>query len=331
MAQDRIGGFPKRLFGMLVFCLFFVAVLPKGGIGGQYTEFDKQVYYSALQDAANALPHKISNQLLAIVPWWDKLNNIILHQGQIQWEGNPGQSRILVVAFMSRQSYESYYMDHFKNRRNEDYVLQKSLWVTVVPELQNFFLPGAKALTHPPPPPGSCPPSPMRIIQLLGLNPVYDYDILLEMWVHPKDLFRPTPDPEVYDHEAELAYKDSLGNWIFPTDWSPFTKFDDTALHQESAWSAASTYRQWFSNRADTIYKVGSYDDMRQWGFPWTRLGYTYDWGSADDHFGLSEFVIRLNPENGGQVQVKLERAIDSASAEWDQYFRCWPQQPFSN
>jgi len=28
-------------------------------------------------------------------------------------------------------------------------------------------------------------------------------------------------------------------------------------------------------------------------GYPWTRLGYTYDWGSNAGEIGLSEFVLR--------------------------------------
>jgi hypothetical protein len=28
---------------------------------------------------------------------------------------------------------------------------------------------------------------------------------------------------------------------------------------------------------------------------PWTRLGYTYDWGDSKTHIGLSEFVIEQN------------------------------------
>ncbi len=35
-------------------------------------------------------------------------------------------------------------------------------------------------------------------------------------------------------------------------------------------------------------------------GYPWTRLGYTYDWGNPGSEVGLSEFVI----QGGATVQV---------------------------
>ncbi|NVN90305.1 MAG: hypothetical protein HXX11_06835 [Desulfuromonadales bacterium] len=45
------------------------------------------------------------------------------------------------------------------------------------------------------------------------------------------------------------------------------------------------TYSSWFNNRSRYGYtKVSS-------PYPWTRLGYTYDWGSSN-HTGLSEFVL---------------------------------------
>jgi hypothetical protein len=36
-------------------------------------------------------------------------------------------------------------------------------------------------------------------------------------------------------------------------------------------------------------------------GYPWTQLGYTYDWGGDGDEVGLSEFVVR----KGSEVVVK--------------------------
>ena len=27
-------------------------------------------------------------------------------------------------------------------------------------------------------------------------------------------------------------------------------------------------------------------------GYPWTQLGYTYDWGNSNDHYGLTEYTI---------------------------------------
>ena len=68
---------------------------------------------------------------------------------------------------------------------------------------------------------------------------------------------------------------------------------------------AAVSFKQWFIDRAENIYRIGDVNDPDTWGWPWTRLGYTYDWGSSN-HVGLSEFVIRIDPaQNGGELLVK--------------------------
>jgi hypothetical protein len=49
-------------------------------------------------------------------------------------------------------------------------------------------------------------PSALRIAQLLGLPPTDAQNkvCFLEMPVSTKDFFRPAPDPEITDHEAEI-------------------------------------------------------------------------------------------------------------------------------
>ncbi len=36
-------------------------------------------------------------------------------------------------------------------------------------------------------------------------------------------------------------------------------------------------------------------------GYPWTRLGYTYDWGNPISEVGLSEFII----DEGATIEIK--------------------------
>lgn len=80
------------------------------------------------------------------------------------------------------------------------------------------------------------------------------------MIVYKYDLFRPSPDPEITDHEAQLSFPDS--------------KF----------LNVINEYIKWFNGQKAESYGQG--------GYPWTRLGYTYDWGNPDSEVGLSEFVI---------------------------------------
>jgi hypothetical protein len=50
-----------------------------------------------------------------------------------------------------------------------------------------------------------------------------------------------------------------------------------------------TTYRNWFDNRRAYVYSQTTVNGP----YPWTALGYTYDWGNPNPpHFGLSEFVI---------------------------------------
>jgi hypothetical protein len=288
-------------------------------LGADVTPGDKKAYLEALRSTEEATQEKVFTRLLAVVPDWDPLNHERLYGSSIRWEGEPGHSRVLVATFFDRGTYVKYYKTNLDNHE-EEYILNKSLWVTVVPELKNFFI--RRNFYN------RCPPSCKRVKQLLGLHPANDYDVVLEMWVNSKDLFRPSPDPEITDHEAQVATKISQDHWIFPYDLNPFLKIDDTVLFKEAQWSpTAVPYKTWFINRAQTVYVNGpvlNEDDPNTWGYPWTQLGYSYDWGNPKDHMGLSEFILRIDPnKNGGEVTIKLERAYDCETRDWPAYFRC--------
>ena len=99
----------------------------------------------------------------------------------------------------------------------------------------------------------------LRLEQLLGLPPDDGKELFAEMWVKPEDLYRPCPDPEVNDRVCSLDFPRS------------------SALQLDPA------YREWFEGNYD-------YGDK---GYPWTRLGYTYDWKRRRRNVGLSEYVAR--------------------------------------
>ena len=56
------------------------------------------------------------------------------------------------------------------------------------------------------------------------------------------------------------------------------------------------------STNLDNINIISSYFDGK---YPWTRLGYTYDWADNGEEYGLSEFVVRKNSE------VKVAYTVD--------------------
>ncbi len=229
---------------------------------------------------------------------------------RLPWEGEPGASRVLVACFMSRATYETYYKANL-DQHLPTYTLTKSLWVTVVPELKNHFVDGI------------CPPGRKRVVSALGLNPAYDYQVILEMWVDASALYRPAPDPEATDHEATLSTR-TLEGWAFANDANPFLQFSDATFVDHQG-ATPYAFRQWFAWNATQSYKMTDPQDVSTWGAPWTRLGYTYDWGKpGDNHVGLSEFILRIDPEvNGGQLTVTLRKAVDCATTAWDAYFKC--------
>ncbi len=102
-----------------------------------------------------------------------------------------------------------------------------------------------------------------RTKQLLGLPSNNNGNWIVEFWVDPSSLFRPAVD-------------ESLTN--------PVTNINE---------SEAS---DWYKARKADIYR-----DAKNPPYPWTRAGYTYDWGTGtSDHVGLSEFVARSLKETEG-------------------------------
>lgn len=105
-----------------------------------------------------------------------------------------------------------------------------------------------------------------RLNQLLGLPPGSKYGHFVEFWVKPSDLFRPCPDKEIDDSSCELCFPDDVDQ----------------------------AHKEWINANRISRYYECALDDK----YPWTQLGYTYDWNPANrTHVGLSEFVIGKNKQ----------------------------------
>ena len=135
-----------------------------------------------------------------------------------------------------------------------------NIWVTASPQLHERFHALEPADTN------------MRLLQLLGLPPNAVYNYFVELWVRPQDLLRPCPDNEITDTECNLCfthYTATNGKDSLDTAWVKW--IDETRISRYYA--------------CDPLQK-----------YPWTALGYTYDWNLQNArHIGLSEFVIRKN------------------------------------
>lgn len=199
--------------------------------GCPYSPTDPQAAYeNAVRDAEVATAEEISTNLIPITP----TNGELIRDAQ---------GRVLMVTWTS--------WDGYAKLVGEEYEATRDIWVTAAPQVQDFCR--RYYLREPQLTP--------RLEQLLGLPPDDGKTLFVEIWVQPEDLFRPSPDPEITDGEAELD---------FPMPQSLIT--------------ISAEYVEWF-----TTLMGQSYGEQ---GYPWTRLGYTYDWGNPWSEVGLSEFVI---------------------------------------
>lgn len=95
----------------------------------------------------------------------------------------------------------------------------------------------------------------LRLEQLLGMSPGSGRGrTVVELWVEPFEVFRPCPDPEPTDSLCDVHAP--LGD----------------------------EHRRWFLAQEAAGAMPG--------GRLWTRLGYTYDWGSPYSEVGLPELVV---------------------------------------
>ncbi|MGG6237410.1 hypothetical protein ACQ4N7_02130 [Nodosilinea sp. AN01ver1] len=216
-------------------------------------------YWQAVEDARTPEPNEVFSDLTAITR----------HNSALTWNE---QGHVLVATWADWVGYSQ--------NVGSQLIVTRDVWVTAVPDLQRF----CQAYTPTPDIPLAA-----RLGQVLGLPPEpADRSAqrqVVEIWVDPQFLFRPSPDPEISDHEAELSFRTASEFIAVPI-----------------------AYQHWFYAQYDQRYQhqgqpiaIGAAPSAIP--YPWTQLGYTYDWGSSadwatldrdrPDDVGLSEFVIR--------------------------------------
>lgn len=206
----------------------------------------------AVVDAAVAEQREVGDRLFAISP----------DNKALKWK----DGRVLMVSWKSQLSYESNYKNQTRTSPQEKYVT----WVTAAPQLQSFCQDYVQNN-----PQGDLN---LRLKQYLGLSYEGHYDVFMEMWVDPEDLFRPCVDPQIDDTICQL-------------------KFAECPVPQ-------------VKNIHDypVFYKNLYFNDFRyRPGVPWTGLGYTYDWGNSTSRIGASEYII--SPDSPYQIERIVETA----------------------
>lgn len=127
----------------------------------------------------------------------------------------------------------------------------RNLWVAVAPKYQDFLLEHNVAAAD----------VALRSKQLLGLPENSKNYYVVELWSDNSSLFRPAMDDDITHPKTSLSFVGEMADESNPR-------------------------RQWFDGNFDTYNPAKTNPP-----FPWTRAGYTYDWG-RDNHVGLSEFIF---------------------------------------
>jgi len=102
-----------------------------------------------------------------------------------------------------------------------------------------------------------------RLERYLGLPLNTSKSRFVELYVRPVDLFRPCRDKEIHDNFC---------------------------THQFGP-NTTPEFKQWIENTYALSFPEKGV------GVPWTRMGYTYDWGNIINPIGASEYIVRPNSE----------------------------------
>ncbi|WP_146208894.1 hypothetical protein [Azospirillum sp. TSO22-1] len=144
--------------------------------------------------------------------------------------------------------------------------LARETWITVEPEVSGICRSFPKGEVVP------------RLNQLLGLKPATETDLAKRRFVRLRidgpqktgptsaGVFRPCADPD--------PYAKACGNTV----------------------TGSPEYVAWFANWAVGAHQLNP--DVAKTGYPWTRLGYTYNWDPAvADIRGAQEYVVPKDTE----------------------------------
>jgi len=133
------------------------------------------------------------------------------------------------------------------------------IWVTQVPEVQEICQKFSGNLE-------------LSLIQLLGLIPGTKLGNFVTMTVTEGSIIRPATNPD-------------------PLTPLPCSGPAPPNCGQEFPKGVSETYVNWFANKTLSSWVISKPSEPPV-GYPWTRLGYTYNWKPAADKYGASEYVI---------------------------------------
>lgn len=111
----------------------------------------------------------------------------------------------------------------------------------------------------------------LRLEQLIGLQEDSGYTVITGMWVELDDIIRPAYQSDATDSTMTNVFSDDVDE----------------------------EYKAWFDANILDSYYYGAY--------PWTRLGYTYDWADNGTEYGVTEFLI----SQGSVIEVEFTLTLE--------------------
>lgn len=179
---------------------------------------------------------------------YTKLEAIRRDNPNLQWDA---EGRVLLAGLTSWDAYH--------DQAGKQIIMGRPFGVVPVHSLRDYVEQARQAKRF----------SSQRLLQKMGKAPGAQAYWVLELWIHPKDLFRPCPDASIADSSCQLDFPDT----------------------------ASAEHRTWFKEQ---LKKTKKYSLL------WGRLGYTYDWGNLDNPIGFSEYVVYQRSEMKLETVVPL-------------------------
>lgn len=101
----------------------------------------------------------------------------------------------------------------------------------------------------------------MRMKQLISFAPDSEHSTVTGFWVDPAKVLRPAYQSDAADSSMVISFGETVDE----------------------------EFQTWFDENTLSSYFYGSY--------PWTRLGYTYDWADNGTEYGMTEFIVNSEAE----------------------------------
>lgn len=204
------------------------------------TSTTRNDYLLALADARQPNPSKVSHTLMPITE-----DNPLL-----EWTTVGDRKMVLVCKMIDQQTVPLFARpDTFRiSTRSGYWVSLPADWQQRADQFEGLDSVAARR----------------RMVEMLGLWPECDYDMVATFYVDVTRLFRPAFDPSITTTTSPAEFP----AWV-----------DD-----QYTVGGGVKFREWFANQQQSAYEGRK-------ACPWAQLGYSYDWHHNAPHQGISEYI----------------------------------------